>query len=74
MDAPIQGKNINLQFKGKNMTKITIVKNALTACHTKMHVLENHSCCPLGFQNYAMMACYPMFHSNPTYVVTHWVP
>ena len=59
MDAPIQGKNINLQFKGKNMTKITIVKNALTAC-------ENHSCCPLGFQNYAMTACYPMFQASPT--------
>ena len=66
MDAPIQGKNINLQFKGTNMSKITIVKNALTACHTKMYVLENHSCCPLGFKHYAMMECYPMFHSEPT--------
>ena len=65
MDAPIQGKNINLQFKGTNMSKITIVKNALTACHTKMYVLENHSCCPLGFKHYAMLECYPQLHSRP---------
>lgn len=28
------------------MSKITIVKNALTAAHTKMIVLENQCCCP----------------------------
>ena len=40
------GKNINLQMNGNQMSKLTINKNALTGCHTKMIVLENQSCCP----------------------------
>ena len=42
----IQGKNINLQMKSGVMSKVTINKNALTATHTKMITLSNHSCCP----------------------------
>ena len=40
------GKNINLQIHNNKMSKLTINKNALTAQHTKMIVLENQSCCP----------------------------
>lgn len=42
----VKGYNINLQMKDGIMSKITIVKNALTAAHTKMIVLENQCCCP----------------------------
>ena len=41
-----QGVNINLQVKDSIMSKITVYKNALTASHTKMVVLENQSCVP----------------------------
>ena len=41
-----QGKNINLQIQNNQMSKLTIHKNALTAQHTKMIVLPNHSCAP----------------------------
>ena len=41
-----QGMNINLQVKDSIMSKITVYKNALTASHTKMIVLENQSCMP----------------------------
>ena len=41
-----QGVNINLQVKDSVMSKITVYKNALTASHTKMVVLENQSCMP----------------------------
>ncbi|KAK8897847.1 hypothetical protein M9Y10_000075 [Tritrichomonas musculus] len=41
-----QGKNINLQMNGNQMSKLTIQKNALTGLHTKMIVLENNSCAP----------------------------
>ena len=40
------GKNINLQMKNNKMSKLTVNKNALTGCHTKMIVLSNHSCAP----------------------------
>jgi hypothetical protein len=44
----IKGKNINLQLirdKSKHiMSKITVQKNALTACNTKAYVLPNESC------------------------------
>ena len=55
LTEPVPGKNINLQLHNNQMTKITITKNALTACHTKMHVLENQSCCPLGFDDYSIL-------------------
>ena len=44
------GKNINLQLKNNQMSKLTVNKNALTGKHTKMIVLENQSCVPLGFK------------------------
>ena len=40
------GKNINLQMQNNKMSKITVNKNALTGCHTKMIVLPNQSCAP----------------------------
>jgi hypothetical protein len=43
---PIIGKNINLQMKSNQMSKIKIQKNALTATHTKAIVLSNQSCAP----------------------------
>lgn len=41
-----RGKNINLQMNNNKMSKITIIKNALTGKHTKMIVLPNQSCVP----------------------------
>jgi hypothetical protein len=46
MTKPISGKNINLQMKGSAMSKVTVIKNALTGVHTKAIVLPNHSCAP----------------------------
>ena len=46
LEEPIKGKNINLQLKDSQMSKITINKNALSAVNTKMVVLENGCCCP----------------------------
>ena len=40
------GQNINLQMNGGKMSKLTVNKNALTGCHTKMIVLPNQSCAP----------------------------
>ena len=58
LEEPIKGKNINLQLKDSQMSKITINKNALTAVNTKMVVLENGSCCPyiagLSAKNYVI--------------------
>lgn len=42
----MKGKNINLQMNSQLMSKITVIKNALTAAHSKMLVLSNHCCCP----------------------------
>jgi hypothetical protein len=41
----IKGKNINLQQVNHVTSKITVHKNALTACNTKAYVLPNESCC-----------------------------
>ena len=41
-----KGKNINLQMKNGTMSKISVVKNALTGLHTKMIVLSNQCCAP----------------------------
>ena len=41
-----KGKNINLQMNNNVMSKITVIKNALTCMHTKMVVLSNQCCCP----------------------------
>ncbi|WP_289705296.1 hypothetical protein, partial [Bacteroides acidifaciens] len=41
-----QGKNINLQMNGNQMSKVTIQKNALTGFHNKMIVLEDQTCIP----------------------------
>ena len=46
LESTIQGKNINLQLKNHVMSKVTVHKNALTATHTKVVVLENQSCAP----------------------------
>ena len=58
LEAPIKGKNINLQLKNNEMTKITINKNALSAVNTKMIVLANQCCCPyiagLSAKNYVI--------------------
>lgn len=54
LTKPVSGININLQMNKNMMSKITIVKNALTASHTKMVVLPNQSCCPYGFTNYVV--------------------
>jgi hypothetical protein len=40
------GRNISLQLKNGQMSKVFVTKNALTMSHTKMIVLENQSCCP----------------------------
>ena len=40
------GRNISLQLKNGQMSKVFVTKNALTMTHTKMIVLENQSCCP----------------------------
>lgn len=42
----IQGKNINLQLNNNKMSKITVIKNALTMMHNKMITLSNNCCCP----------------------------
>ena len=41
-----KGKNINLQMNNNVMSKITVIKNALTMYHNKMIVLSNQCCCP----------------------------
>ena len=41
-----KGKNINLQMNNNKMSKMTVIKNALTSMHTKMITLSNHCCCP----------------------------
>jgi hypothetical protein len=42
----IKGKNINLQLINHQMSKVTVYKNALTACNTKNITLPNQSCLP----------------------------
>ena len=46
LESTVQGKNINLQLKNHTMSKVTVVKNALTATHTKVIVLPNQHCAP----------------------------
>ena len=46
LESTVQGKNINLQLKNHTMSKVTVVKNALTATHTKVIVLPNQVCAP----------------------------
>ena len=46
LESTVQGKNINLQLKNHVMSKVTVVKNALTATHTKVVVLPNQACAP----------------------------
>lgn len=40
------GRNISLQLKNGQMSKVFVSKNALTMTHTKMIVLQNQSCAP----------------------------
>ena len=42
----MKGKNINLQMNNQLMSKITVIKNALTMMHNKMITLSNHCYCP----------------------------
>jgi hypothetical protein len=42
----VKGKNINLQLVRDQMSKVTVYKNALTACNTKNVTLPNQSCRP----------------------------
>jgi hypothetical protein len=44
----IKGININLQLVDWQMSKVTVHKNALTACNTKNVTLPNQSCLPFG--------------------------
>ena len=43
------GRNISLQLKNGQMSKVFITKNALTMTHTKMICLPNNSCAPFIF-------------------------
>jgi hypothetical protein len=43
--STIKGKNINLQLVNHKYNKVTVHKNALTACNTKAYVLPNEACC-----------------------------
>ena len=43
------GRNISLQLKNGQMSKVFITKNALTMTHTKIVVLSNQSCAPYVF-------------------------
>ena len=52
---PKSGKNINLQYKNNEMVKLTINKNALSGCHSKMFVLPNQCCAPLKFKQYYVL-------------------
>ena len=42
----VSGKNINLQLKDHTMSKVTVIKNAITGTHTKCIVLPNQHCAP----------------------------
>ena len=50
LNEVVKGININLQLKDKQMSKLTIEKNALTGKLTKMKVLPNERCVPLFFK------------------------
>ncbi|KAA6395856.1 MAG: hypothetical protein EZS28_008616 [Streblomastix strix] len=41
--------NMRLEQKNHQMSQLSIEKNGITRIHTKMIVLENHSCCPFMY-------------------------
>ena len=54
LDSPIAGTNRGIQQDRttKDLVFNTVNKTALSGIHTKMHVLNDESCAPFGFDGY----------------------